>query len=207
MSDLIPPERKKRGRKPGCEKIPGSGRKPGTGNKISHDLKEVILARGKPLELLCDISRGVRVRVGPQAGPSEPQYTYPTLQERASAAKILLDKLMPTASSTEITGKDGAPLMPDAEPMTDFEVARRIAYVLAKGAKDAEADNPPPPKPAPAPPCAETVSTPDYAQTHPSDHQDQDELALTIHRRKIDRACAISERSIVVPINRRPHGR
>jgi len=143
MSELIPPERKKRGRKPGCDKTPGSGRKPNTPNKISRDLKEVVLARGKPLELLCDISRGLRIRVGPQAGPGEPQYAYPTLQERVTAAKILIDKIMPTASSTEITGKDGVPLLPPS-PQSDFELANIVLYALAKAQKEIDGDSPPP---------------------------------------------------------------
>ena len=102
LTDALKPAPKRRGRKPGGGKVPGSGRKPGVKNKVSHDMKTVILTRGKPLELLCDISRGVKVRVGPQAGPGEPQYAYPSLQERAAAAKILLDKLVPAAAVSKL---------------------------------------------------------------------------------------------------------
>lgn len=141
LGDITKPEPKRRGRKPGSGKVPGSGRKPGVTNKIPKDMKSIILARGKPLELLCDISRGVKIRTGPQAGPGEPQYTYPTLQERAAAAKILLDKLMPAANG--VTGKDGEAA--DMEGFSEIEAARRIAFTLANAARGTP--KPPPPEP------------------------------------------------------------
>tara|TARA_R110000782_G_scaffold13999_27_gene42059 strand:+ start:63326 stop:64018 length:693 start_codon:yes stop_codon:yes gene_type:complete len=154
LGDITKPEPKRRGRKPGCGKVPGSGRKPGVTNKIPKDMKSIILARGKPLELLCDISRGVKIRTGPQAGPGEPQYTYPTLQERAAAAKILLDKLMPAANGVAgKDGEDGAPLTPSFDKMNPIEqrdVARRLAYVLTcatEGAQGSEPEALPDPEP------------------------------------------------------------
>ena len=41
------------GRPPGQRKT--GGRKPGVPNKVTRDVKEMILKRGKPLELLCDV--------------------------------------------------------------------------------------------------------------------------------------------------------
>lgn len=159
LTDELRPAPKKRGRKPGGGKVPGSGRKPGGKNKIPTDMRSVILQRGKPLELLCDISRGVKIRVGPQAGPSEPQYTYPTLQERAAAAKILIDKLMPAASASSGDDKDGAPI---AQEMSSLEVVKRIAFVLRSGTaerdrelqhqKTAETQSVPPAPPPPPEP-------------------------------------------------------
>ncbi|MCF8708359.1 hypothetical protein [Rhizorhapis sp. SPR117] len=135
LTDELRPAPKKRGRKPGGGKVPGSGRKPGGKNKIPTDMRSVILARGKPLELLCDISRGVKIRVGPQAGPSEAQYTYPTLQERAAAAKILIDKLLPAASVDSSTGQpmaDNADL-DLATRAGKLDIAKRLAFVLKQG--------------------------------------------------------------------------
>jgi hypothetical protein len=160
LTDELKPVPKKRGRKPGGGKVPGSGRKPGGKNIVSADMRSVILARGKPLELLCDISRGVKIRVGPQAGPAAPAYAYPSLQERAAAAKILLDKLMPTASTTEITGKDGAPLLPEKDTR---QTAQALAFILSKDMKERGLSMPKPPRrpdearspshvPAPSPP-------------------------------------------------------
>ena len=130
MTEFVSPERRKPGRKPGCEKIPGSCRKPGGKNKVSADFRSIVLTRGKPLELLCDISRGVKIRVGPQAGPGQPAYVYPTRQERAAAAKILADKIFP-AGLPELAGKDGTPLNP-TEPVSSTDLAHWINFLFAK---------------------------------------------------------------------------
>lgn len=141
---LDPAPVKRRGRKPGSPRVPGSGRQPGSKNRVVADVREMILARGKPIELLCDISRGVKVRVGPQAGPGEPQYAYPSLQERAAAAKILLDKLVPAAPAS-LPGEQ----TPPPPVMTDIELARLMCFTLARGVADAGASLPlPPPKQA-----------------------------------------------------------
>lgn len=132
LADELKPAPRKRGRKPGCGKVPGSGRKPGTPNRVPKNLRETILLRGRPIELLCDISRGVKIRVGPQGGPSEPQYEYPTLQERAAAAKILIDKLVPAAPPAPADDA-GEPLHPREKEMTDIEIARAIAFALTRG--------------------------------------------------------------------------
>lgn len=139
LPEIVAPAPKKRGRKPGCEKPPGSGRKPGSKNKVSADLRQTILARGKPVELLADICRGVKIRVGPPAGPGEPQYVYPTLQERASAAKILLDKIM-------VPPPAGAPPEPGnpAEEISDFDAAMRLSFLLSRAAKEARPGKPVP---------------------------------------------------------------
>jgi hypothetical protein len=136
ITEALAPAGKKRGRKPGGGKVPGSGRKAGGANKVTPDLREMILTRGKPIELLCDISRGVKIRVGPQAGPGEAQYAYPTMQERAAAAKILIDKIIaaPPASTAK---EDGAPLHGEAkEKPTDLEVARWMLFEINKATRE-----------------------------------------------------------------------
>ena len=50
------------------------------------------MQRGRPVELLCDISRGKKIRVKAQAGPGKPDHEYPDLRMRQEAAKILLGK-------------------------------------------------------------------------------------------------------------------
>lgn len=147
ITTVLAPAPKKRGRKPGSPKVPGSGRKPGVGNKVPRNLHEFMLKRGKPLELLCDISRGVKVRVGPQAGPGEPQYTYPTMQERAAAAKILVDKLIPPAAALpQGEGETTAP------PMDDLSLARLLTFILTKEARGATGQ---PVEPLPSSPASE----------------------------------------------------
>ena len=123
----ISDEPKRRGRKPGSPKVPGSGRKPGTRNLVSSELRLMILNRGRPFELLADVSRGLKVRVGPQAGPGEPEYIYPTLEQRIEAAKILAKKLLPDMASHELSGPEGSPV---TVSMDDDELARRIAAML-----------------------------------------------------------------------------
>ena len=124
------------GRPTGLGKVKGSGRKPGQPNKITRDIKETIMKRGKPLELLCDVVRGKKVRVGPQAGPGEPEYVYPSLQDRMSAARVLIGKIAPDMKATELSGPDGGPIETTAgdgslNPMS--ELARRFSFILASG--------------------------------------------------------------------------
>lgn len=135
------------GRRPGGPKT--GGRKKGTKNKITTDVKATILERGKPLELLCDIARGRKIRVGPQAGPAEPEFIYRTRDQRTSAARILLAKIVPDLKAQEITGAEGKPLISlthREELMTTFDLARRVAFTLSSGlkAEDKLRTTPPP---------------------------------------------------------------
>ena len=98
LDHAAPPVPKKRGRKPG---IP---------NKITANIKELIMRRGKPVELLCDVARGVRIRFGPQAGPNEPEWVYPDLDTRLHAARILLSKICPDVKAIEVGGIGGGPM-------------------------------------------------------------------------------------------------
>ena len=108
------------------------GRVKGTKNQVCDDVKEMILIRGKPVELLCDVARGVKVRVGPQAGPDKPMFQYPSLQERIAASRTLLGKIVPDLKHSEIVGKDGSPLLPDTLERK-YEIARRVAFLLGVG--------------------------------------------------------------------------
>jgi len=99
---------RKPGRKPGTEKT--GGRQKGVPNKITKDVRETILKRGKPLELLADICRGRKVRIGPQGGPGEPEYRYPTFNERMRAAETLLPYIAPKMANLQVTGEDGGPI-------------------------------------------------------------------------------------------------
>lgn len=124
------------GRKPGSPRVPGSGRKVGTKNKVTLPVKEMILTRGRPVELLCDVSRGLRIRVGPQAGPGEPEWCYPDLPTRINAARTLLGKIVPDLRAQEITGKDGDALLPTNLAMDNRELARRVALILVMAGQD-----------------------------------------------------------------------
>jgi hypothetical protein len=127
-------EKRQPGRPKGLGKVKGSGRKPGQPNKITQDLKETIMKRGKPLELLCDVVRGRKVRVGPQAGPGEPEYVYPSLQDRLSAARVLIGKIAPDMRATELSGPDGGPIKTKIDNgLSDEEdAATRLFHIIAK---------------------------------------------------------------------------
>jgi len=122
--------KRRRGRPPGLGRVPGSGRKKGTANKLTANLKDIIVRRGRPLELLCDVAAGRKIRVGPQAGPGA-KYEYPGLGERIGAAKALLCKIIPDLKANEITGKDGDPLMPPAAPVSEANFVKLMAAVHA----------------------------------------------------------------------------
>jgi hypothetical protein len=128
-------EKRRPGRQKGLGKVKGSGRKPGQPNKITKDIKETIMKRGKPLELLCDVVRGKKIRVGPQAGPGEPKYVYPTLQDRVSAARVLIGKVAPDMKATELSGPDGAAVAIKTDSGLDpaIELARRFSFIIAAG--------------------------------------------------------------------------
>lgn len=121
-----PYEKGRRGRKPGYGKVPGCGLKKGQ-KIVTEDVKRQILIKGKPLELLCNVSRGLKIRVGPQAGPGA-KYVYPSLQERIAAAKLLLAKVVPDVRHTEISGVGGEPIRAEVQ----LEAAARVAAVFAE---------------------------------------------------------------------------
>lgn len=122
---------RKRGRPAGLGKVPGSGRKKGTPNHTTADAKALILARGKPIEFLCDVIQGRRVRVGPQAGPGEARYEYPSLTDRMRAAVALAAKVLPDVKATELSGPDGGAIQTDGTVHSDpLPGALRIAHLL-----------------------------------------------------------------------------
>jgi len=109
-------------------RVIGSGREPGTPNKIVGDLRQLVLTNGRPIEFLCSVVRGQRVRVGPVAGPGAPEWVYPSFADRLKAAAILAAKVMPDQAQAQLT----ADLTVTREPMDDIELARRIAFILTR---------------------------------------------------------------------------
>jgi hypothetical protein len=121
-------KRRRPGRLPGSPRVPGSGRRAGTPNVLTSDLREVIATKGKPVEFLCKIVQGLRVRVGPQAGPGEPTYVYPSLAQRIEVALALSSKIVSDLRSVEHTGADG-----EALPGTMIVDARTTNNIAVNG--------------------------------------------------------------------------
>jgi hypothetical protein len=132
-------------------------------NKVSAISREAIAALGRPIELLCSISAGRRIRV---AGPDgRPCWVWPDLDQRASAAAKLIARLVPQLSDVAISGPDGGPV--ETRELGYEEAARRIAFLLVAGRERARAEGAPlhvieggaaerqvyhQPEPTPAPP-------------------------------------------------------
>jgi hypothetical protein len=153
-------ERRGRGREKGCAKPEGSGRQPGTLNKLRQSGKEMIAVRGRPLDLLCAITAGRRVKVADPADPTKTIWIYPSMAERRAAASDLLRKVIPDVKAQEVSGPEGEPVEtirriivdPAAAvaDMTPAEKAQRLAAILqmtrqAVGDDVAEAFREPPP--------------------------------------------------------------
>ena len=139
-NSLEAPPKRRPGRPKGLGKVPGSGRKAGTPNKLTKDVRNYILEKGKPLELLFKISCGHKIKVGDADGNAK--RIYPSLADRASAAKVLLSKVLPDIKATEISGPDGGPIetrVGSLDPIA--ETARRFAFIMAS----CEAAEPEPP--------------------------------------------------------------
>lgn len=129
LDPVAEPERRGPGRPRGLPKPPGSGRQKGTPNRSTSEIRELIQRRGRPVELLAAIAAGRRVKVG------KGQYAYPDLQERAAAAKILIDKLLPTPKPTETDTDDGERIperhLPEGTSR-EVDLGRRLAFVLTQ---------------------------------------------------------------------------
>jgi len=59
---------------------------------------------------------------------------------RFEAAKAAAPYVHPRLAATQLTGTDGEDLV--REQLSDYEVAPRIAFILARGIEDAESDPP-----------------------------------------------------------------
>ena len=71
-----------------------------------------------------------------EPGDMKKTWCYPTLTQRVQASETLLRKLLPDLKATELTGKDGAPLIEPTRRdklLTTFESAMIIGLALRKG--------------------------------------------------------------------------
>ena len=77
-----------------CCQFMKRGPQKGTPNRTTAELRQQITA-ARPVEFLIKVAEGRRVRIGPQAGPGEAAYAYPSLEQRLRAAELLMKKILP----------------------------------------------------------------------------------------------------------------
>lgn len=116
------------------------GRPKGAKNRLPEEFRRFIDQRGRPLELLSAIARGNKVVAADPANPTEKIRIYPSLAERTTAARALLDRLLPSLKATEISGAGGGPVEYTGPRLEDegAETVRRFMF-LAERVRRADA--------------------------------------------------------------------
>lgn len=109
------------GRPKGLPKPPGSGRQPGTPNRVTRDIREAAGKHGpKALQALVKL------------------LDAPDPKIRAVAAREILDRAYGRPMTpTELTGKDGGPIAVD--DISDVDALRRVRFLMNKAKRDAAA--------------------------------------------------------------------
>ncbi len=134
--DAAAPVKSRPGRPKGLGKVPGSGRAKGTPNRSTVQTRDRIQELADPIAFLADVMAGKRMVAAGEPGDMKKTWCYPTLAQRIQAGETLLRKVLPDLKATELTGKDGAPLIEPTrrdELYSSMELARRMAFVLAAG--------------------------------------------------------------------------
>lgn len=112
--------RRRPGRPKGSPKPEGSGRQPGTPNRVGKEARE-LAAKYTPKAFK---------RLGELAQHPDPKVAVLAIQQ------ILDRRFGKPLAATEISGPDGTPLIP-AREMSDLELASSVAFALALGAQAA----------------------------------------------------------------------
>lgn len=198
QSANIEPETAPIARRPGppkgVPKPPGSGRKPGTPNRVTRDIKQLALKDApvmlRELKRLALNATDEKTRLG--------------------AVNAWLDRAVgkPMAPS-EVSGPNGEPLIPAATDTID--TARRMLFVMkqAEAAVKASAPVERPKEPAPpSPPPGAPYSGPTMTTEAEQPYTEEERRAAIQERRfaeSIDRACARQQANVVSIDPRRPH--
>ena len=115
MTDATDKPKGKRGRPTGLPR--SGGRAKGVPNRANQISREYIVRQGAPIAFLCNVVRGFSFKVADVPGGKKTEKVFPTLDQRIAAARILAAKVAPDLKAQELSGKDGAPLLP---PMLAF---------------------------------------------------------------------------------------
>ena len=103
-------EKRKVGRPPGIPRTPGSGRQKGTPNRTNAVGRDFIIKEGAPIAFLCQVVRGRKFTSAKEPGGAERIVSFPSLDQRLNAARILAGKVMPDMKAVEHSGVDGEKL-------------------------------------------------------------------------------------------------
>lgn len=141
LDDPAVPLVRKRGRAPGSPRVAGSGRKAGTPNKTTADVRQQIIDRAAPVDVLVAIAAGKRMRCGSEIKlvdgrpRSVPIWQQPTIEQRLKAASTLLHKVAPDLKASEITADIASRSdvhVTDDTALTPLAVAHRLAFILSE---------------------------------------------------------------------------
>ncbi len=117
--------------------MPGSGRAKGTPNRRTVQTRERIQELADPIQFLADVMAGRRMTAAGEPGQAKRTWVYPTLAQRVQAGETLLRKLLPDLRATELTGKDGAPVIEQptrrVELMSTLDTAMHLGLALRMG--------------------------------------------------------------------------
>ncbi len=136
-----PPVKRRPGKPKGLPK--SGGRVKGTPNRSTAQTRDRIQELADPIAFLADVMAGKRMVAAGEPGDMKKTWCYPTLAQRVQASETLLRKLLPDLKATELTCKDGAPLIEPTrrdELYSSMELARRTAFMLRAG-DDAQRDH------------------------------------------------------------------
>jgi hypothetical protein len=121
------------------------GRKKGTPNVASQTTRAEIQARvvtvaNSALEKMARIAAGEAIFSGPHGSVGKASRRVPSIEMQMRAASTIIDKVLPALKASEITGADGAPLIPSAAEPNKRDLARAImgvfrdAHIAGEGA-------------------------------------------------------------------------
>lgn len=97
----------------------GAGRKKGTVNRVSREMREKVIRRGTPLDIMMDTVHAFLAAAQQQTGDKR----LLLLQQAAAIAKDAAPYIHPKLSAVEQTGPDGGPVQ--------HAVSLRVVFVAA----------------------------------------------------------------------------
>lgn len=132
-----PAPRKKQGRKPGCKKIPGSGRQKQVCTWTSPEVREKLLP--ELAEKTLAILRGDKLLMSGPTGKDV--YRRPSENLLAKTLETGWRKCLPDLASTTLQGPEGRDLIPQPEQHTPRQVARAVLAILSHAHVDTAITN------------------------------------------------------------------